>query len=100
MKISDLTPEQKAHVHEKMKDLIKSDGWEMIRAIMNEEIRSYYRKISAPTYKPDIDQHNYDRGIIEGTYRLQDLPAKIVETIENDLKLLDATKPKKPEPPR
>ena len=91
MKLQSLTPSEQAHVLGKIKELEASDGWKMIQSIMASEREDFFRKLSLPNASTSPDVVNYSRGIIEGTYRLHDLPKSIISTLETSLLIHQST---------
>lgn len=91
MKISDLDLQQMKHVLQKIDELEKSDGWKMLKDIMATEREVFFRKMSAPDAVVVDPILNYNRGIIEGTYRMADLPNKLIAELANQITLAQAT---------
>lgn len=87
MDITKLTDEQQVHVLHKMEELVKSDGWEMLKSIVLNEIELMYRKLSSPQQAgADLPTVRYHLGIIESSYRLNELPDKVISTLKEDIK--------------
>lgn len=83
MKINELDPSQAAHVLAKIKELQSSDGWTFLQQIMADERETFFRKFADPSASPMSDQVvHYNRGIIESTYRLANLPATAITQLE------------------
>lgn len=91
MKISELDPQQMSHVLTKIEELEKSDGWIMLKRIMATEREEFFRKIAAPTATIVPEVVHYQRGIIEGTYRMADLPDRLIAELKNQITLVKAT---------
>lgn len=92
MKISELDPQQMAHVLKKMEELQQLDGWTMLKNIMAAERETFFRKMADPTSTIVPEIIHYNRGIIEGSYRMADLPDKIIAELKNQLTLINAKK--------
>jgi len=87
MNIIELKDSEKIRVQEKIKELRDSDGWDIIKQIMEEEISTFIRKMASPDSRVDRDTINYNRGVIEGSYRLKSLPDTIITQIEAALQI-------------
>lgn len=96
MKIANLKPEEQAHVLKKVKELQKTDGWVMLQQIMASEREDVFRKLAAPNASTAPEVIHYHRGIVEGTYRLQELPDRIVHELETHLKIHEAMSKSQP----
>ena len=93
MNLNELTPAEQAQTLKKLQELKASDGWAIIESIIASERETLFRKVSAPDYSTDHDFLNYTRGVIEGSYRLAELPSKAITLLENAL-LVHAAKQK------
>lgn len=92
MNLSELNAAELAHVLKKIEELHQSDGWVMLKQIMATEREAFFRKMSAPNASIVPEVVHYNRGIIESTYRVADLPDKLIVEIKNHLNLLNAQK--------
>ncbi len=92
MNLSELDAVQLAHVLNKIEELQQSDGWVMLKQIMANERETFFRKMASPNASVVPEVIHYNRGIIEGTYRMADLPERLAVEIKNHLNLLNAQK--------
>ena len=105
MRINELTPSEAEHVLKKLTELTKTDGWVMLKKIMASEREDFFRKTASPTNSTGRDLFDYNRGIIEGTYRLESLPDNAIKVLEGAVKLakmIEASKlsaDQQPKPP-
>lgn len=90
MNLSELNAQELAHVLKKIEELQQSDGWAMMKQIMGTERETFFRKMSSPTASIVPEVVHYNRGIIEGSYRVADLPDKLIVELKNHLNLLNA----------
>ncbi len=90
MNVNDLTPKEKAEIHKKIEALAKSPGWDILKQIMQHEIGVFYRKISSPASNITLDTLNFNRGIIEGSFRLMELPTNILQQLSTDIAIASA----------
>jgi len=91
MNLSKLSPSELAHVLKKVEEVQKSDGWEIMKQIMAFEREEFFRKMAEPKASIVPEVLHYNRGIIEGTYRVCELPDKIIAVIQNSLALSSAS---------
>jgi len=90
MLISSLTLEEQKHYQKKVKELVNSDGWIMLKRIIETEREAFFRGISSPTGTLDEKLYHYNRGIIEGTYRFVDLPTKVLTELSSHIMMAEA----------
>jgi len=90
MLFSALSLEEQKHYYNKVQELAKSDGWIMLKRIIESEREAFFRGISAPTGALDDKLYHYNRGIIEGTYRFIDLPTKVLTELASSVMLAEA----------
>lgn len=90
MKISELTLQEQEHVLKKIEELAKHDGWDILKQIMSTERETFFRKMSEPgaTIVPEVI--HYNRGIIEGTYRMSELPEKLAAQLKASINIATA----------
>lgn len=98
MRLNDLTPQEAEHVLKKLQELVRMDGWSILKKIMATEREDFFRKAAAPNSPITPTIFDYNRGIIEGTYRLADLPDKAIKVLETNIKLdtINKQDPSKP----
>ena len=91
MKLIELEPRQQQHVLNKIKELQASDGWSFLKEIMAHEREEFFKKIANPQANTHPDVINYNRGIIQASYSLADMPEKVISQLEGALQLFMAT---------
>ncbi len=82
-----MTPSEKTEAIKKLTELSNSDGWIILMRIVAAEREAFFRKMAAPTAQLPAETIHYNRGIIEATYRFEELPAKMAEQLKSDLRL-------------
>ena len=92
MKLSDLDLQQMTHVLKKIEELRATDGWDILKQIMASEREVFFRKMAEPTSSIIPEVIHYNRGIIESTYRIADLPDRVILELQNRIHLAQATK--------
>lgn len=92
MNLTGLTIEEQKHIYSKVKELQTSDGWKFIQNIIAAEREEFMRKVIGPSAPLDEKVYHYNRGIMESTYRLQDLPNKVLTELNSAIKLHEAVK--------
>ena len=98
MDINSLTPEQQKHVASKLEELSVHPGWQLLLKIIDADREAYFRKVSDPSFTPamkDLNEFNYNRGIIEATYRFSRMPQNLM----NNLKFSILAKNEQDKPP-
>lgn len=91
MNLTGLTLEEQKHIARKIKELSESDGWRFLQNIMAAEREEFMRKIVSPAGPLDEKVFHYNRGIMEGTYRLHELPNKVLTELQSGIRLAEAT---------
>lgn len=91
MNLTSLTLAEQKHIASKVKEVADSDGWKFLQNIMAAEREEFMRKVCAPTAPVSKEAYEYNRGIMEGTYRLHDLPTKVLTELRSSIKLAEAT---------
>lgn len=81
---------EKRVLRRKIADLMASDGWQIITNIMKEEREDLFRKFASPKFNSAEDNINYNRGVIEASYRLDELPSKLLQQLEEDITIEEA----------
>ena len=100
MNPSTLTLEEQKNIIKKVKELRDSDGWKFMQNIIAAEREEFMRKVIGPTAPLDEKIYHYNRGIMESTYRLQDLPNKVLTELTSAVTLAEAViKASAPMPP-
>lgn len=87
MNLNDLTTGQKVEVLRKIEALKDSDGWAILRQIVESEITTYTKKISDPTHPMSVDDFHNTRGIMGASFRFLDLPETIVARLDSDIQM-------------
>lgn len=92
MNLTSLSLEEQKHILKKIKELRDSDGWKFLQNIMAAEREEFFRRVVGPTTPPDEKLWHYNRGIMEATYRLHELPNKVLTELVSAITLAEATK--------
>ena len=69
--------------------LLRSKGWEVVREIMEAEILASAIQIAEKTQMP-LDEINFRRGSIWAGKQLLDLPTRLMQRLEADVRLEDS----------
>jgi hypothetical protein len=92
MNLQTMSDKEKAHILKKVEELVQSDGWSILKQIMETETEQFFRKMALPETDLSGDKLHYTRGIIEGAYRLKTLPDTVILRLKNDLDMAAKTK--------
>lgn len=93
MKFTNLKTSEKRRFLTKIDELRKSDGWAILQQIIASEREDFFRKLSAPDSPLSVDIYHYSRGVIEGTYRLAELPDRVINELATGIKIDEINDP-------
>lgn len=85
MDLNDLPLDQKKYAHEKIQELVDSDGWKWLEEIIKSERETFIVQMADAKTNPSAENLNYLRGIIAAANNFITLPTKTLQKLGDDI---------------